>query len=238
MTITPSYGQFCPVAMASEIVCTRWTPLILRELLCGSTRFNELRRGLPLISTALLAKRLRQLVRAGIIRHEQADGNAAGTYQLTQAGEDLRGPILALGFWGQRWIEASVSLQNLDPTLLMWDIRRRVETSVFPRQRRVVQFVYPELTSAKRTFWLVVEDGHVDLCYFDPGFEVNLLVQTSVRTLTAIWMGLTSLAGERECGRIRIDGDADLARSMPDWLGLSVFAGESKRADAQVNLPA
>ncbi len=234
MSITPSYGQYCPIAMASEIVCTRWTPLILRELLAGSARFNELKRGLPLISPALLSKRLRQLTDAGLVRHLPSDDNGAGSYALTEAGADLRDPILALGMWGQRWIEASVSLRNLDPSVLMWDIRRRTNTSVFPAGRRVVQFVYRELKTAKRTFWLVVEDGAADLCFSDPGHEVDLVVETSVRTLTEIWMGLTSLTAERERGTITTSGDRGLAHSMPHWLGLSVFAAEGKRPDAQV----
>jgi len=108
------YGQFCPVAMAAEVICARWTPLILRELLCGSTRFNDLRRGVPRMSPALLVKRLRDLEEAGIVRRV-ASRTEPGIleYELTPAGRDLKPVIEAIGIWGQRWVESELSLQHL-----------------------------------------------------------------------------------------------------------------------------
>lgn len=231
MTLGSSYGQFCPVAMASEILCTRWTPLILREFLAGSTRFNELRRGVPAMSPALLSKRLRELEASGIIRRDAADGGGH-VYRLTEAGEDLRPLIIQMGEWGQRWVDAEVSLKNLDPSLLMWDMRRNLDPTAMPEGRWVIQFLYPEINPAKRSWWLVVEDGTVDLCQHDPGFDVDLAVETSVRTMTAIWMGLTTVAAERDAGRFDPAGNGRLARSMQRWLGLSPFADERKQAGA------
>ena len=124
-----SYGQFCPVAMAAEIVCSRWTALVLRELLCGSTRFNDLRRGVPLMSPTLLSKRLKELEEAGVIVAVPTRQPGVFDYKLTKAGEDLRPVVMSLGIWGQRWIESSLSLKNLDPSLLMWDMRRSLDTS-------------------------------------------------------------------------------------------------------------
>lgn len=115
------YGQFCPVSMASEILCSRWTTLVIRELLCGSTRFNELRRGVPKMSPALLSKRLKELEQAGVITAERKP-NGTVDYRLTEAGEDLKPVITGLGMWAQKWMESRLSLQNLDPSLLMWDI--------------------------------------------------------------------------------------------------------------------
>lgn len=237
MTMASSYGQFCPVAMASEIVCTRWTPLILREFLAGSTRFNELRRGVPAMSPALLSKRLRELEAAGVIRRETAEGGGH-VYRLTEAGEDLRPLVMQIGQWGQRWVDAEVSLKNLDPSLLMWDMRRNLNVSPLPRGQQVIQFTYPDVAPPRREWWLVVEDGAVDLCQFDPGFPVDLYVECGLETMTAIWMGLTTVAAEREAGRLEVEGAGHLARSMQRWLGLSPFAAERKRTEAAVGAKA
>jgi len=222
-----SYGQFCPVAMAAEIICSRWTALVLRELLCGSTRFNDLRRGVPRMSPTLLSKRLRELVDAGVVAATR-DANGVTEYRLTRAGEDLREVIMSIGVWGQRWVESSLSLKNLDPTLLMWDMRRHLVPSPLPSRRCTVQFVYPEL-KAQNTWWLVIENGTVDLCGIDPGYEVDLHVQSSLRSMTTVWMGLATLKSEIEAGRIELTGDKAIARSMEAWLGLSPFAKEKPR---------
>lgn len=224
------YGQFCPVAMAAEIVCSRWTALILRELLCGSTRFNDLRRGVPRMSPTLLSKRLKELEQAGVIMTRATGQAGIVEYVLTEAGEDLREVVMTLGSWGQRWVESKVSLKNLDPSLLMWDMRRWLTLSPMPDRRQVVQFDYPELPAARRNFWLVVGAGGIDLCSVDPGYDVDLFVQCSLHTMTAIWMGVTTVQAELDAGRLELSGEASLARSMQQWLGLSPFAKEKRRA--------
>jgi hypothetical protein len=151
-------------------------------------------------------------------------------YVLTPAGEDLREVVMSLGMWGQRWVESQVSLRNLDPSLLMWDMRRWLKLSPAPERRSVVQFEYPELPANRRHFWLIVEDSVVDLCSQDPGHEVDLFVQSSLRTMTAIWMGITTVQAELESGSLDLTGDMALARSMQQWLGLSPFAKEKRRA--------
>jgi DNA-binding HxlR family transcriptional regulator len=228
MTMTASYGQFCPVSMASEILCARWTVLVLREMLCGSTRFNDLRRGLPRMSPTLLSKRLKELEKAGVIA---IITNAAGVseYRLTDSGEELRPIIMAIGFWGQRWVESRLSLRNLDPSLLMWDMRRNLSPEPLPPRRCTIQFQYPELPAAQQNWWLVVESGKVDLCGFDPGFEIDLLVTSSLRTMTAIWMGMAQLSQEVDAGRVRLDGDPAVRRSMHLWFKLSLFAPTERR---------
>ncbi len=226
----PGYKQFCPVAMAAEILCTRWTMVLLRELIAGSTRFNDLRRGVPKMSPTLLSQRLKDLESAGIVERKPVRGkDGVLEYRLTPAGRDLRPVVEAFGFWGQKWVESQPSLNNLDPSLLMWDMRRNLNPSPLPKQRTVVQFNYPELAASKRDWWLVIEpQGAVDLCWSDPGFEVDLYVTTDLRTMTAIWMGLTTVAKER--GRFLMEGNKQIARTMQSWLGLSPFAVETKRA--------
>lgn len=224
------YKQFCPLAMAAEILCTRWTMVLMRELVAGTTRFNELRRGVPKMSPTLLAQRLRDLESAGIVEKKEVKSKSGiFEYQLTDAGKDLRPVVEAMGMWGQKWVESQASLKNLDPSLLMWDMRRNLNPSPLPNQRTVVQFMYPELPIPKQCWWLVVEPhGEVDLCWADPGFDVDLYVSTDLRTMTAIWMGLTTVKKERE--RIHFIGAKKIAESMQTWLGLSPFAIQEKLA--------
>jgi DNA-binding HxlR family transcriptional regulator len=223
-----SYGQFCPVAMAAEIVCSKWTPLLLRELLSGSTRFNDLRRGVPRMSPTLLSKRLKELEGAGVISARASGPAGVIEYRLTEAGEDLRGVIMSLGWWGQRWIESSLSLKNLDPTLLMWDMRRNIAPTSLPNRKCTVQFLYPELAAGRNTWWLVIDGRDVDLCSVDPGHDIDLYVHSTLRSMTAVWMGHATLKAEIDAGNITLTGDRMVTRSIHEWLGLSVFAGKKR----------
>lgn len=228
-----SYGQFCPVAMAAEVFCTRWTALVLREVLCGSTRFNDIRRGVPRMSPTLLSKRLKELKKAGIIYTRPSKLSGGVDYVLTSAGEDLRPLVMSLGEWGQRWVESSLSLKNLDPSLLMWDMRRHLDPTPLPEKRCTIHFEYPELETARRNWWLVIEDGSVDLCLVDPGHEIDLSVTGSLHAMTAIWMGLSTVEKEVDARTLDLAGDPAMARSMQTWLGLSPFAKEKSRGDAR-----
>jgi DNA-binding HxlR family transcriptional regulator len=227
-----SYQQFCPVAMAAEILCTRWTIIVLREMFAGSTRFNELRRGVPRMSPALLSQRLKELELAGIVvRKASASEPAILEYQLTESGRELGPLVEAFGIWGQRRIETRVSLQHLDVDLLMWDMRRNLNTTPMPARRSVVEFVYPELPAAQRRFWLIVDpDTGVDLCKIDPGFDVDLYVSVDLRSMTAIWLGLDTVRAALATKRMELTGNRQLATSMQTWLGLSPFAKERKLA--------
>ncbi|MET3592959.1 MULTISPECIES: helix-turn-helix domain-containing protein [Mesorhizobium] len=228
----PGYKQFCPLSMAAELLCTRWTMVLLRELVAGSTRFNDLRRGVPKMSPTLLSQRLKELEVAGIVeRVELKSEKGVFEYRLTEAGKDLRPVVEAMGFWGQKWVEARLSLKNLDPSLLMWDMRRNLNPSPLPDGRTVIQFLYHDLPASKRSWWLIVEKyGDVDLCWYDPGFEVDLYVSTDLCTMTSIWMGLTTVHKERE--KVALTGNLDIAAKMQTWLGLSPFAVMPKRVAA------
>ena len=229
-----SYGQFCPVAMAAEIFCSRWTALILREMYCGTRRFNDLRRGVPRMSPSLLSKRLVEMREAGIIEEVSAKKSGGSTeYQLTPAGEDLKPIVMALGIWGQRWVESKVSLKNLDPSLLMWDMRRWLDPKPLPKRRCTIAYYFPEIEKARQKYWLVIDpDGKVDLCNTDPGFEVDLFVTGSLRAMTAVWMGVTTVMKEVEARELDIQGDKAIASAMQEWLGLSPFAKEKSRLAA------
>src|SRR5204862_2333936 len=170
------YGQFCPVAVASEVFAERWTPVILRELVLGSRRFNEIQRGVPRISRALLVKRLRELAGHGVIT------SVGREYRLTEAGEELGQIVVQLGHWGQRWT-SPVQRDTLDARLLIWDMRRRIAVERLPEKRTVVQFDFrgvPVSHKWPRTYWLVMERQEVDVCIIEPGFEVDLFVEADL----------------------------------------------------------
>ena len=171
------YGQFCPVALATEVLAERWTPLLVREMLCGSVRFNDLQRGVPRMSSALLSKRLKDMEFAGIL--ERRAGQDGAEYHLTDAGLALFPIVEQMGVWAQKWLRHRlVSDETLDSDLLMWDIRRRINTPALPRTSRyVVEFHLTGGRARRGRYWLVAESGHVDLCHKNPGFEAHLLAR-------------------------------------------------------------
>jgi DNA-binding HxlR family transcriptional regulator len=221
-----SYNQFCPVAMAAEILCTRWTVIVLRELVAGSTRFNELRRGVPRMSPALLSKRLKDLEAAGIIARRPIKSESdLYEYILTAAGRELGSVIEAIGIWGHRWIETRSNLENLDPNLLMWDIRRNIDPAPMPARRTTIQIIFSDLAPAQRNWWLVVTpDDGVDLCSVDPGFDVDLYLSADLRTMTEVWMGYISIDAAKNADRLIVTGDRQLEVDLSSWFGLSTFA--------------
>ena len=225
------YSQFCPVSMAAEIICSRWTLLVLRELVLGSTRFNELRRGLPSMSPALLSKRLKDLEAAGVVMRVAAEGEPGVLeYRLTEAGKELRPVIEAIGVWGHRWVTTEATLKNLDANLLMWDIRRNINTDPMPRRRTTIQFIFGDRPPSERNYWLIVEPGNdVDLCLVDPGFDVDLYVSTDLRSMTEIWLGYATITTLSDDERLVLSGNRKLAADLRSWLKLSVFAKVEKK---------
>lgn len=225
MVTAKGYGQFCPVSRAAEVLAERWTPLVVRELLSGSSRFNDLQRGVPRMSPALLSRRLRELEHAGIIERRRTGRGSGSEYHLTVAGEELRPVIEAMGVWAQRWMRDDlVADQNLDPDLLMWDIRRCVATRHPLADRLVVQFRFAGMPSSRRHYWLVFAGDEPDLCMRDPGFDIDLLVSCTVRTLTEIWLGHVAIPVALGDGRLALDGPPRLADHFAAWFGGSVFA--------------
>jgi len=220
-----SYKQFCPVAMAAEILCTRWTIVLLREMFAGSTRFNDLRRGVPRMSPALLSQRLKELEAAGIVSRE----SATQIYRLTPAGQELQPIVEAFGIWGQRWVESELSLEHLDAQLLMWDMRRHLDPTPLPKARTVIQIAFPELPELRRRWWLIVDPAEgVDLCSIDPGFDVDLYVSADLRAMTAVWMGYETVRHAIERQKLIVTGDPRIAADMQRWLGLSPFAKHAR----------
>jgi DNA-binding HxlR family transcriptional regulator len=213
------YGQFCPVSMAAEVLGRRWSLLIVRELLSGSHRFNDIRRGVPNLSPSVLSQRLDELVMAGVVSRREHD------YALTPAGEELWPVIEQLGTWGKRWIRGAYDDERLDSRLLMWDIHRGVRLEQVPPPQVIVAFYLREPDDRRRTYWLVLRREDAEVCLSDPGYDVDLHLRTDVRTLTRVWMGDADLGGALRSGAIELSGPSHLQRAFPGWLRLNVFAG-------------
>ena len=222
-----TYGQFCPIAKAMELLDERWTLLVVSELLRGSVHFNDLRRGLPKMSPALLSKRLKSLTRAGVVERIETDGRSS--YALTPCGQELAGVVGALGAWGIRWI-GELGDTDLDPHLLMWDIRRTISVDAWPRARTVVEFRLAGVDRKAAHWWLMVSEGEPDICDFDPGYEVVATVEASLLTLTQIWRGDLSWSRAMLNGSVTVHGSADVRRAVPKWLGQSLAAAVPRPA--------
>jgi DNA-binding HxlR family transcriptional regulator len=216
------YGQFCPIAKASEILGERWTHLVIRELGAGGESFNDLRKGLPRMSPSLLSSRLKSLEAAGVVARTRTDRGVR--YTLTEAGRELKPIVLQVGIWGHRWVRSKLTNDDLDPSMLMWDIHRTMNAEYFGAERRVLLFEFSDYASKARRWWLVVKDGDVDVCLKDPGHEVDLQVLSDVRTLTGVWMGDIGLGQALRDGRIRLTGSTPLRRDIATWLGRNYFA--------------
>lgn len=232
------YGQFCPVALAAEVLAERWTPLVIRELLLGSVRFNDLQRGVPRMSSSLLVRRLRELEFAGIV--ERRRGGGGSEYHLTPAGQELFPVVETMGLWAQRWLRHKlVDSTHLDPDLLMWDIRRTVVSRVRPGGRRyVTEFRLSGVPISRRRYWLVFEPDLVDLCYKDPGFEIDLFVETKLRTLTEVWLGHLPIEQALREQKLRLDGASHDVSAFRSWFALSLFASAGRAPTGQAEIAA
>jgi DNA-binding HxlR family transcriptional regulator len=209
------YGQYCPISRALDLLGERWTMLVVRDLLVGATRFNELARGLPGLSRSLLSKRLRQLEAAGIV--ERLDGQ----YLLTPAGKALEPIVFGLGEWGAQWTFEDPDPEELDAQLLVWWMHTRLDTSHLPGRRHVVQVRF---TDDPRRFWIVIESGTPSVCFVDPGYEVDVAMVSDVATLYRIWLGRLPLRDAIRAGTITFEGPPALVRRMPEVMQLSPVA--------------
>ena len=214
-----SYHQFCPVAKAMELLDERWTLLVMRELILGTDRFNELRRGVPRMSPSLLSQRLQRLVRAGVI--ERVEDDEGVRYLPTQAGLELRPVIEAVGAWGVRWVP-ELGDEDLDPHLLLWDMHRNVDFDEAPKSRTVVAFHFDD--ASPRDWWIVIDGDTTDLCDIDPGFPVSATVRGSLRALIEVHRGDTGWREALKSQTLSVDAPERIRRQVPRWFRPSIFA--------------
>lgn len=218
----PDYGRFCPVALASEVVADRWTPLILRELVLGNTRFNDIARGLPGISRSLLVQRLRHLERKGVVALYPSPAGRGHEYHLTPAGRDLEGVVLALGRWAVEWLYDELEPDDVDPVTLTWWMHRRVDISALPPGRVVIEFNH--IAPNHQVIWMVLDRGEPSVCVQHPGFDTDVLVTTSTPALARVFQGYDSWRRAVSADEIRVEGPPALVKSIPHWFLWSPFA--------------
>jgi DNA-binding HxlR family transcriptional regulator len=220
--VSRDYGQYCPVSLASEVLADRWTPLILRELCLGSTRFNDIERGLPGISRTLLAQRLKHLERKGVLIRQPARAGRGSEYHLTEAGRDLEPVIMAMGEWAVRWLFAEPLPEDVDPVTLTWWMHRRVARDRLPDRRVVIQFDYQGPRAV--VIWLVLDRGEPSVCVRHPGFDTDVLVKTDPVSFMRVFAGIDELSDAVRAGRVVIEGPPSLTRGFGRWFEWSPFA--------------
>ncbi len=223
------YGRFCPISLGSAVLADRWTPLIVRELILGNTRFNDIARGLPGISRSLLVQRLRHLERKGVVEMWPSPTGRGSEYHLTPAGRDLQGVVETLGRWAVQWLFDDLEPHEVDPVTLMWWMHRRIDAAQFPPHRVVIQFDHTEPT--RKSIWMVLERGEASVCVQHPGFDADLLVVMPTPALAEVFSGLETWAHAVTQGRIRIEGPPALVKAFPRWFLWSPFADVTQARD-------
>ena len=213
-----SYDEYCPIAMGAEVIGDRWTPLILRELICGSERFSDLNRGVPRISKTLLAQRLKQLERRGLVERRPGP-----TYHLTQSGKDLEGVVRGMGLWAMQWLFGDPAKEHLDGTHLLWRVRQGVIPENLPPRRTVVQFDFLNAAHGKRV-WLLLEQEGTSACERDEGWDVDIRVTADIVEFMRIWAGRSTWDAAVKTGALKFDGPRALTKQFPSWFALSPFA--------------
>jgi len=218
------YGQYCPLALAAELLCQRWTILVLSRLIDdGCRRFTEIQRGVPQMSPSLLSKRLAELEEAGLIESRPLNGKKGREYIPTEAGLALTPITGQLAVWGQQWARDN-TLEDLDPAFLVWSMHTRIDHTAMPAHQVVLEFDFSGTPKEFRRFWLVCEGGAAEMCLKDPGLEPDVAVQSDLRVFVEAWRGFRDLNSEIESGRIRVHGTDELTRQFPAWLRLSGLA--------------
>ena len=226
----PDYGNYCPVAMASEVVADRWNPLIIRELVLGNTRFNDIARGMPGISRSLLVQRLRHLEKRGVVETWPAATGRGNEYHLTPAGRDLERVVDSLGRWAVEWLFDDLRPHDVPPTTLMWWMHRRVDPSRFPPRRTVVEFRHT--APDPQTIWMVLDRGEASVCLQHPGFESDVVATAATPVFADVFQGYQRWSEAVDAGRIEITGPPRLTSALPTWFRWSPWASVVReRAD-------
>jgi DNA-binding HxlR family transcriptional regulator len=218
------YGQFCPIAKALEILGERWTLLIVRELLMGARRFNELQRGLSQISPTILTKRLNDLAKAGIVMRKKIPGQRGYEYFLTEMGKELLPVVMSVGEWGMRWARGKMDDSDLDLELLMLYLERSIKADKLPGDETVIRFKFTDVDKFS-DWWVVVTPDNVDVCVRDPGKEVDIYLTSDLRTLIKVWMGDMPYRSAIRDGGMKVIGPSALTRDISSWLTPSTFTG-------------
>jgi DNA-binding HxlR family transcriptional regulator len=226
----PDYGRYCPVSMGSEVLADRWTPLVVRELILGNTRFNDIARGLPGISRSLLVQRLKHLERKGVLERFPLPLGRGYEYQLTSAGRDLEPVVMALGRWAVQWLFHELRPADVDAVTLTWWMHRRIDTTELPTSRVVVQFDHT--APRRQSIWMVLDRGDASVCLQHPGFEPDVIVTATTEALAEVFSGFDTWARAVSMESIRVAGPTKLVRSLPRWFLWSPFVTDVRAVAA------
>jgi len=218
-----SYGQYCPLALAAELLCRRWTLLVVSRLLDGCTTFTEIHRGVPRISPSLLTTRLAELEHAGLVHRCKRATNERFVYELTEAGRDLDDIVMQLAIWGQHWARDN-DMEDLDLAFLAWSVSQRLDVDAMPTERVVLEFEFSGAPRDFRRFWLVSVDRTVDMCIKHPGLDTDLLIRSDLKRFVEVWRGFRDLGAELKASRITLIGDVAMKKALPNWLQLSALS--------------
>jgi DNA-binding HxlR family transcriptional regulator len=216
------FASFCPLTLTTDVIGDRWTPLVIREMLLGNTRFNDIARSLPGMSRSLLTQRLKHLERKGVVETWPSPSGRGNTYHLTPAGKDLQDVLMAMGRWSIAWMYDKLDPSEIDAESLMWWMHRRVDPTTVPDERVTVQFDHtaPE----RRTYWMVFERRAASVCVVDPGFPVGAVVRCPTEQLARVFSGSESWNAAVRSGTIDVSGRREVVRSMPSWFLWSPWA--------------
>jgi DNA-binding HxlR family transcriptional regulator len=222
------YSQFCPLSKTAEVLGEKWTLLIVRELVLGATRFNQIQRGIPRISPTVLNARLAELAERGVILRRRIPEQKGYEYRLTESGRELFPLLLKMSEWGMRWARRGIGEEELDVEYLMADIRRRMDTGKLPDGRTILKFIYTDLDDFAE-WWVKIDGRNVELCLDDPGYEVDVYFTTDLMTMTEVWMGDLPLKKAQADRRLKIVGPSTLLRNLASWFPLHMHAGIQRR---------
>ena len=217
------YLQFCPVAKASEILCEKWTLLIVRELLMGGTRFSDFQRGMAAISPTMLTKRLNELADHGLIIRKKIPGQRGYEYFLTEQGKELAPILQQVGEWGMRWTRAQIDDTELDLELLMLYLERSIQPDKLPGHRTTLCFNFSDIAQQPK-WWIMVDGDSIDTCTADPGHEGDVWFNTELRTMIEIWMGDLSYKRAVRDDKLQLIGPRELVNNVSHWMANSTFA--------------
>lgn len=223
------YGQICPLAMASDFLCTRWTLLVLRELILGSSSFNDISRGVPRMSRTLLSSRLKELTKLGIINKNKTQDSKHLKYVLTPAGLALKNVVFSMADWGQEWLEIDLELDNLECDHLIWSICRTAQPHPVMPKLFVVEILFTDQPKKTQKSWLIFENNEVDLCIIDRDFDVDVQILSTAATLAKVWTGCSEFKHEVKAKNLVLHGEPKYTSIAAVWLGQSRLAEIKKQ---------
>lgn len=221
-----SYNQFCPIAKAMDVLGEKWTLLLIRDLLCGSTRFNEFQRGLSRISPTLLTKRLNRLEQEGLVVKKHIPGQRGYEYFPTQSCKELWPAMEQIGLWGMRWARDQMSEDDYDLQLLMLYLERSVQVDKLVGRETVIRFNFTDVAEYPN-WWIVVNEEETDVCIHDPGKEVDVYFTVRLPVMCQLWMGEISYRKAIAEKKLTLVGLPALTRNVQEWLKPSMWADSS-----------